>query len=92
MSQCWDSQKFSRAMVARVPRWIPVPVEAPSSLKEWVGVGMFGAALCCGIVFLLWMVCRLRTQTRRDKVVIAQALAALEQGASTDIWLSMLKQ
>lgn len=79
-------------MVARVPRWIPVPVEAPSSLKEWVGVGMFGAALCCGIVFLLWMVCRLRTQTRRDKVVIAQALAALEQGASTDIWLSMLKQ
>ena len=36
--------------------------------------------------------CKLKAQTRRDKVVIAQALAALEHGASPDIWLSMLKQ
>ena len=27
-----------------------------------------------------------------QSVVIAQALAALEQGTSTDVWLSMLKQ
>lgn len=53
---------------------------------------MFGAVLCCGIVFILWLVCKLRTQNKRDKVVIAQALTALEQGVSTDIWLTMLKQ
>ncbi|XP_060232769.1 uncharacterized protein LOC132651548 [Meriones unguiculatus] len=62
-----------------------------SYFKEWVGVGMFGAALCCGLVFLLWLVCKLKAQQQRDKVVIAQALVALEQGSSPKIWLSMLK-
>lgn len=32
MSQCWDSERFTRALIARVPRWTPVPVEAPSTL------------------------------------------------------------
>jgi hypothetical protein len=64
---------------------------ALSYFKEWVGVGLFGAALCCGLVFMLWLVCELRTQQRRDKVVIAQALAAIEQGNSPEIWLSMLR-
>ena len=63
-----------------------------SYFKEWVGMGMFGLAFCGGLVILLWLVCRLKTQSQRDKVVIAQALTALEQGASTDVWLSMLKQ
>ena len=36
-------------------------------------------------MLLLWLVCKLKAQTRRDKVVIAQALAALEHGASPDI-------
>ena len=62
-----------------------------SYFKEWVAVGLFGAALCCGLVFMLWLVCKLRSQQKRDKVVIAQALAAIEQGASPEIWLSMLK-
>ncbi|XP_035297365.1 uncharacterized protein LOC118238466 [Cricetulus griseus] len=69
--------------------WI---TSAVSYFKEWVGVGLFSAAVCCGLVLLLWLVCRLRAQTKRDKVVIAQALVALEQGASIDIWLTMLKQ
>lgn len=64
---------------------------AVSYFKKWVGVGLFGAVICCGIVFLLWLVCKLRIQNKRDKVMIAQALVAIEQGASTDIWLSMLK-
>ena len=29
---------------------------------------------------MLWLVCKLRTQQNRDKIVIAQALAAIEQG------------
>ena len=49
-----------------------------------------GDTLCCGLVLLLWLVCKLKAQTRRDKVVIAQALAGLEHGASPDI--SMLRQ
>jgi hypothetical protein len=72
-----------------LPNWIS---SAFSFFKEWVGVGLFGAALSCRLELLLWLVCKLKAQTRRDKVVIAQALAALEHGASPDIWLSMLKQ
>lgn len=142
MSQCWNARRYARALVVRVPQWIPIPVETPSTLslfrqkrdfgingnwskrfektleelraavvtinstrvdlsltdgllswvssafsyfKEWVGVGMFGAALCCGLVFLLWLVCKLKAQQQRDKVVIAQALVALEQGSSPKI-------
>ena len=33
MSQCWNSRWASRAMVARVPRWVPVPMETPSTLS-----------------------------------------------------------
>jgi hypothetical protein len=33
ISQCWDATKDTRAMVARIPRWIPVPVETPSTLS-----------------------------------------------------------
>ena len=59
-----------------------------SHFKEWVGVGLFGATLCCG---LLWLGCKLRSQQKRDKGGIAQALAAIEQGTSPEIWLSILK-
>ena len=61
-------------------------------ISTWVGVGLFGTILCCGLALLLWLVCKLKAQTKRDKVVIAQALVALEHRASADIWLSMLKQ
>ncbi|XP_076772889.1 uncharacterized protein LOC143435228 isoform X1 [Arvicanthis niloticus] len=33
MSPCWNTRWASQAMVARVPRWIPVPVETPSTLS-----------------------------------------------------------
>ena len=48
--------------------------------KEWEGTILFGAALCCGIVFMLWLVCKLRSQEKCDKVVITQALVAIEKG------------
>lgn len=84
-----NSTRLDLSFMEGLSSWIS---SAVSYFKEWVGVGLFGAVLCCGIVFILWLVCKLRTQNKRDKVVIAQALAALEQGASTDIWLTMLKQ
>lgn len=84
-----NSTRVYLSLAARFSTWIS---SAFSYFKEWAGVGLFGAALCCGLVFIFWMVCRLKAQSKRDKLVVAQALAALEQGASPDIWLAMLKQ
>ena len=84
-----NSTRLDLSLIKGLPNWIS---SAFSFFKEWVGVGLLGDTLCCGLVLLLWLVCKLKAQTRRDKVVIAQALAALEHGASPDIWLSMLKQ
>jgi hypothetical protein len=53
---------------------------------------LFGAAICCGLVFVLWLVCKFRTQQKRDKVIITQALLAIENGTSPEVWLSMLKK
>jgi len=82
-----NSTRLDLSLIKGLPNWIS---SAFSFFKEWVRVGLFGDTLCCGLVLLLWLVCKLKAQTRRDKVVIAQALAALEHGASPDI--SMLKQ
>ena len=82
-----NSTRLDLSLTKGLPNWIS---SALSFFKEWVTVGLFGDTLCCGLVLLLWLVCKLKAQTRRDKVVIAQALAALEHGASPDI--SMLKQ
>lgn len=53
-----------------------------SYFKEWVGVDLFGVAVCGGVLLLLWMICKLKAQTRRDRMVVTQALVALEHGAS----------
>ena len=63
-----------------------------SFFKEWVGVGTFLACCLGECVVCLWLVCRLRAQIRRDKVIVAQALAALECGSSPQVWLSALKE
>ena len=31
-TSCWDAQKFPLAVVTRMPRFVPVPIEAPSSM------------------------------------------------------------
>ena len=82
-----NSMRLDLSLIKGLPNWIS---SAFSFFKEWVGLILFENILCCGLVLLLWLVCKLKAQTRRDKVVIAQALAALEHGASPDI--SMLKQ
>ncbi|KAL6035610.1 hypothetical protein STEG23_019131 [Scotinomys teguina] len=56
-----------------------------SFFKEWVGVGIFGAICCFGVVLCLWFLCRLRARQVRDKAVIIQALAALEHGVSPQV-------
>jgi hypothetical protein len=56
-----------------------------------VGVILFGPAICCGLVLMLWLVCKFRTQQKLDKVIITQALLAIENSASPEVWLAMLK-
>ncbi|KAL6082780.1 hypothetical protein STEG23_031222 [Scotinomys teguina] len=63
-----------------------------SFFKEWVGVGIFGAICCFGVVLSLWFLCQLQARQVRDKAVIIQALAALEHGVSPQVWLASLKE
>jgi cytochrome c biogenesis protein CcdA len=61
-----------------------------SYFKEWVRVILFGAAICCGLVFMLWLVYKFKTQQKRDKVIITQTLLAIKNGTFPKVWLSML--
>lgn len=54
---------------------------ALSYFKEWVGVGLFGGIAIGGVLISLWLLCKLRKH-QRDKVVITQALLAVELGTS----------
>ena len=49
------------------------------------GGGLFGVAVYSGVLLLLWMICKLKAKTRRDRMVVTQALVALEHGVSPDI-------
>jgi hypothetical protein len=53
---------------------------------------LFAVAVCGGVLLLLWMICKLKAQTMRDRMVVTQVLVAFEHGASPHIRLSMLKQ
>ncbi|XP_076774434.1 uncharacterized protein LOC143435478 [Arvicanthis niloticus] len=84
-----NATRIDLSMTEGLYSWIS---SAFSFFKEWVGVGLFGAALCCGLVFMLWLVCKLKAQQKRDKALITQVLMAMEQGASPAVWLSMLRK
>lgn len=62
-----------------------------SYFKEWIGVGMFGFVLLAGLGLTLFLLCRLRTVRKREKVAIARALSALEAGQSPQAWISILQ-
>ena len=83
-----NSTRVDVSFAAGLGTWI---ANAMNHLKEWAGVCLFGALICCGGVFLLWLLCKLKSQQKRDKVAMAQALVAIEQGTSPEIWLSMLR-
>lgn len=39
---------------------------------------------------MLWLFCKIKAQRQQDRVVIAQALVALEQGSSAAVWIAMI--
>ena len=67
------------------------------SIFPFPSLGMGGnrdilGMLCLGgSAIYLWLMCYLLAQVRRDKVFVAQALAALECVSSPQVWLSALK-
>ena len=77
-----NSTRLDLSLTEGFSTWISA---AFSYFKEWVGVDLFGVAVCGGVLLLLWMICKLKAQTRRDRMVVTQALVALEHGASPNI-------
>ncbi|XP_073087438.1 endogenous retrovirus group K member 7 Env polyprotein-like [Manis javanica] len=67
-------------------------LRALSHVKEWAGMAGMGVFLLGGLMLLLWLLCRLRNQHKQDKVILAQALMAIDVGASPQVWLNMLKK
>lgn len=65
---------------------------ALSHVKEWAGMAGMGVFMLGGLMLLLWLLCRLRAQHRQDKVILAQALMAVDIGASPQVWLNMLNK
>lgn len=59
-----NSTRLDLSLMEGLSSWIS---SAFSYFKEWVGVGSFSLVLCCGIVLMLWMVCKLRAQTKETK-------------------------
>jgi hypothetical protein len=68
--------------------WI---TNAFSFFKEWAGMLAWGAVAFLGCVFCIWLLCRLKKEHAQHKAVVYQALLAIEDGASPNIWLASLK-
>ena len=92
-AQCWDVEQFPIAIVARMPRWIPVPVDAGlatglsswiaaamNHLKEWAGMGAMAGLLLLVFFVGLWCLCKMRFAQRRHAVMVVQAFTAIEAG------------
>ncbi|XP_058437055.1 uncharacterized protein LOC131424383 [Marmota monax] len=84
-----NSTRVNPVTLGQFTDWIS---SAFSFFKEWVGVGIFGAMCCFGMFLCLWFLCLLKARSAHDKAMIIQALAALENGNSPQVWLAHLKQ
>uniref|UniRef100_A0A8C8YLC1 Retroviral envelope protein GP41-like domain-containing protein n=1 Tax=Prolemur simus TaxID=1328070 RepID=A0A8C8YLC1_PROSS len=60
-------------------------------VREWAGLGSLGLLGICGFGLMLCLLRRLRWQQQRDRVVMAQAFAAVQEGSAPGVWLSMLQ-
>ena len=68
---CWDANKYPLALVTRMPRFVPVPVDAPNSLSLFREKRRFGiSAIIVGLV---------------ATAVVAASVTASELAQSTSI-------
>ncbi|XP_057351151.1 uncharacterized protein LOC130681716 [Manis pentadactyla] len=49
LSQCWDALNFTNALIARIPRWVPVPVDAPNTMTLFREKRDFGPTLSASL-------------------------------------------
>ena len=68
--------------------WI---TNAFSCFKECGGMLVWGAVVLLGCVFYIWLLCRFKCEHTQYKAVVYQALMAIKDGASPNVWLSSLK-
>ena len=59
--------------------------------KKWAGMLAWGAVVLLGCVSCIWLLCRLKREHAQYKAVVYQALMAIKDGASPNVWLASLK-
>ena len=52
----------------------------------------WGAVVLLGCVFCIWLLCRFKREHAQYKAVVYQALMAIKDGASPNVWLASLKK
>jgi hypothetical protein len=57
-----NSTHLDPSLMKDFSTWIS---SAFSYFKEWMGVGFFSVIPCGGALLLLWMVCKLKVQTKK---------------------------
>lgn len=82
-----NSTRVDPSIAHSMTDWIKT---AAASIKEWAGVGVLLSLLCGGLVLALFCLYRIRQRAAQDRVIIRQALLALQEGASPQAWLTML--
>jgi hypothetical protein len=63
-----------------------------SFFKEWAKMLAWGAVVLLGCVFYIWLLCQLKREHAQHKAVVYQAVLAIEDGTSPNIWLDSLKK
>ena len=51
----------------------------------------WGAVVLLGCVFCIWLLCQLKREPAQYKAVVYQALMAIKDGTSPNVWLASLK-
>ena len=83
-----NSTRLDPITLGDVTSWI---TNAFSFFKEWVGMLAWGAVVLLGCVFCIWLLCLLKGVHAQYKAVVYQALMAIKDGTSPNVWLASLK-
>jgi len=83
-----NNTRLEPIMFGDFTSWV---TNAFSFFKEWAGMFAWGAIVLLGCGVCLWLFCRLQREHARHKAIVYQAMVAIENGASPNIWLPSLK-
>ena len=83
-----NSTRLDPVTLGDFTSWI---TNAFSFFKEWEGMLAWGAVVLLGCVFCIWLLCQLKREHAQYKAVVYQALMAIKDGTSPNVWLASLK-